>query len=167
MRIKIKKIFTRRRIIKIIIMGIIVIAIIVIPCIIAHASTNDSLIELQLRDMVVEYAKRHTGIPYQWGGDIEDMLELGGLDCSGFTQKVYLDLFGVDIGRTTWDQVKYGKTVNLNELEIGDLIFTNKCEHVGIYVGNGEMINAVDTGDVIRTTKISKFFKAKRIIYPN
>lgn len=167
MKIKMKKIFTKRRIIKIIIIGIIVVAIIVIPCVIAHASSNDTLIEGQLKEMVVEYANRHYGIPYQWGGDIEDMVELGGLDCSGFTQKVYLDLFGVDIGRTTWDQIKYGKVVSFDELQIGDLVFTNKCEHVGIYVGDGQMINAVDTGDIIRTTGISKFYKAKRIIYAN
>lgn len=166
MNIKIKFSRKGKTIIKIILIGLIIVAIIVIPKIV-HADTNDLVIEEYLRNKVVEYANYHKGIPYAWGGDIEDMVQLGGLDCSGFVQKVYLELFGVNIGRTTWDQINYGKYIGYNELQIGDLVFTNNCEHVGIYVGNGEMINAVDVGDCIRKTKIVNFFKAKRIIYPN
>lgn len=167
--IKIKKIFTKKRvmkIVKILIVGAIIFIVLAIPKIVM-ASENDSAIEEFLRERVVEYAHTHEGVPYAWGGDKDDMFELGGLDCSGFVQKVYYDLFQVDIGRTTWDQINYGKNIPYNELKIGDLVFTNNCRHVGIYVGDGRMINAVDEGDVIRVTNIGKFFKAKRVIYEN
>lgn len=169
MKVKIKKIFTKQRVIKIIkvlIVGAIIFIVLAIPKVI-KADINDNAVEEYLRNTVLEYANYHQGIPYKWGGDVEDMMELGGLDCSGFVQKVYLELFGVDIGRTTWDQINYGKVISYNELKIGDLVFTNNCKHVGIYVGDGNMINAVDEGDCIRVTKIINFFRAKRIIYKN
>lgn len=169
MKLKIKKIFTKSKVLKIIktfIVGVIIFIVIAIPRPV-KADTNDYIVEQQLRHVVVEYANRHQGIEYRWGGDIEDMNELGGLDCSGFTQKVFLDLFKVDIGRTTWDQIKYGKTIPYEELEIGDLVFTNDCKHVGIYVGDGKMLNAVDEGDCIRITNIVNFYQAQRIIYKN
>lgn len=88
-----------------------------------------------------------SGTPYKWGGNSLTK----GIDCSGLVQQIYKQL-GIEIPRVTYDQAKFGKPVPLNQLRPGDLVFFNTGSadpngigtygHVGLYIGNGQMIDA-------------------------
>jgi cell wall-associated NlpC family hydrolase len=64
---------------------------------------------------------------------------------------------GVDIPRTTFDQIKIGKPVQWGQFQPGDLIFSNKGGHVVMYVGNGKVIAAPRTGTVVQYQPVSRF----------
>ena len=109
---------------------------------------------------LVEDAYACLGIPYVWGGDDENFSEVGGYDCSGFVQHCYA-LEGYSIGRTTWDQIAEIQALGnwretVEELEPGDLAFPSDS-HVGIYIGNGQMIDAPYPGMYIRIDTIEDF----------
>lgn len=94
---------------------------------------------------ITDYASTFLGIPYVWGGTTPS-----GFDCSGFVQYVYAAK-GVNLPRVSEDQQKVGRTVTASEAKPGDLIFYgNPAHHVTMYVGNGYMIHAPHTGDIIR-----------------
>lgn len=91
---------------------------------------------------IVNSAKNYIGTPYVWGGE---SIEEGGMDCSGF---VYAALKGAgyNVGRTTAEGYRQmGTAVNKSSLQPGDLIFYgsgSNATHVGIYIGNGQMIHS-------------------------
>lgn len=91
---------------------------------------------------IVNYAKKFMGVKYVWGGTTPK-----GFDCSGFVQYVYRH-FGVELERVAVDQATQGIKVKRNNLKPGDLVFFdtdgghNYINHVGIYIGDGEFIEA-------------------------
>ncbi len=100
------------------------------------------------------------GVPYVWGGDDDNFGEVGGFDCSGFVQHCYA-LEGYEIGRTTWDQIDQIKAAgnwkdSVDDLEPGDLIFPTDG-HVGIYIGNNQMIDAPYPGMYIQVDDITDY----------
>jgi cell wall-associated NlpC family hydrolase len=100
---------------------------------------------------VVAAATRYLGVPYRWGGADPAT----GLDCSGFVQQVYDDL-GIDLPRVSRDQATVGTAVpDLASARAGDLItFGDPVDHIGIYIGNGRMIVAPHTGEVVRVEDV-------------
>ena len=98
-------------------------------------------IDESLGEAIAGYGMQFLGNPYVYGGN--DLLT--GVDCSGFTQQV-LRAFNIDIPRTSKAQSLVGTTVSLNELQKGDLLFygtsLDNISHVGIYVGEGQMVHA-------------------------
>jgi hypothetical protein len=101
-------------------------------------------------DRVVTEAKKYLGVPYLWGGTDPTK----GLDCSGFTQLVFKNL-GYSIPRTSQQQASAGTAVpSLAEARAGDLIILDGGGHVGIYVGDGKMIHAPKTGDVVKISDV-------------
>lgn len=110
---------------------------------------------------VVENAYACLGIPYDWGGDDTNLgVDHVGYDCSGFVQHCYA-LEGYSIGRTTWDQIDEIQALgnwkeSVEELQPGDLVFPNDG-HVGIYIGNNQMIDAPYPGMYIRIDDIEDF----------
>jgi cell wall-associated NlpC family hydrolase len=97
------------------------------------------------------------GIQYQWGGESTK----GGFDCSGMTQYVYREA-GVYLPRVAQNQYDAGPAVPPGTTVVpGDLVFfgkgTNDVSHVGMYVGDGLMIDAPHTGSVIRFDRVSGF----------
>lgn len=86
---------------------------------------------------VVDYACQFIGNPYVWGGTSLT----NGADCSGFVQSVFAN-FGVSLPRTTWDQENVGVWVSYDQAIPGDLILYEG--HVGIYMGNGQIVNAIN-----------------------
>lgn len=107
---------------------------------------------------VINEAYKHLGKPYVWGATGPNSF-----DCSGFTSYVYKKATGIYIGRNTGAQIGAGRSVSRAELRPGDLVFTHPG-HVGIYVGNGNMIHAPQTGDVVKVSSVYKFYAARRII---
>lgn len=91
---------------------------------------------------IVEAAKNYIGTPYVWGG--KSAAE-GGMDCSGFVYNALKDA-GYNVGRTTAQGYRnYGTSVSKNNMQPGDLVFfgkNGKASHVGIYMGNGQMIHS-------------------------
>ncbi|WP_297417769.1 NlpC/P60 family protein [Clostridium sp.] len=107
---------------------------------------------------ILNEAYAQLGKPYVWGATGADSF-----DCSGFTQYVYEHAAGIDISRTTYSQINVGQPVNQDQLQPGDLVFTHPG-HVGIYVGNGQMINAPQTGDVVKVAPVYSFYAARRVL---
>ena len=86
------------------------------------------------------------GVPYRWGGTTR----AGGFDCSGFTQHVWAAA-GVKIPRTVRAQARAGTQIPLSKVEPGDLVvFYPTQHHVGIYVGNGLVIDSPHSGSWVR-----------------
>ena len=107
---------------------------------------------------ILSEAYKHLGKSYVWGATGPNTF-----DCSGFTSYVYSKVTGRYIGRTTYDQINAGREVSYSELQPGDLVFPHSG-HVGIYIGNGQMIHAPRTGDVIKVSSVYKFWRARRIL---
>jgi peptidoglycan DL-endopeptidase CwlO len=98
---------------------------------------------------IVAYAKTFLGIPYVWGGKTP-----AGFDCSGLTSYVFRH-FGYNVPTYSMDQAYVGKAVKYNEMQAGDLIVyepKNGIGHVAIYIGGGQIIQAPQTGDVVKIT---------------
>ncbi|WP_037307052.1 C40 family peptidase [Amycolatopsis orientalis] len=100
----------------------------------------------------ITYACSQRGLPYVWGGDGPDGGH-DGFDCSGLTKAAY-GAAGVPLPRTAHTQYKAGPQVPLNEpLLPGDLVFYGtpaRIHHVGLYIGNGKMINAPTFGHPVQ-----------------
>ena len=91
-------------------------------------------------DEIAAYALQFLGNPYVYGGTSLT----NGCDCSGFVQSVFKH-FGYSLPRTSAAQSEGGKTVALDKLKKGDLLFYAKngtVNHVGIYIGDGKIVNA-------------------------
>lgn len=114
---------------------------------------------------VVALAKEQVGKPYVWGATGPDKF-----DCSGLVQYVYQHAAGINLPRTTYDQVKVGQTVPLDQLQAGDLVFWGSETapyHVAIYIGNNQYVNSAtpDQGTILQN--MSSYYYptiAKRVL---
>ncbi|MHA6630100.1 NlpC/P60 family protein [Pseudonocardia sichuanensis] len=108
----------------------------------------------------IRFAQRMLGKPYRWGAEGP-----GSFDCSGLTSWAFKEA-GVTLPRSSSQQARVGTPVSRSELRPGDLVFFNQpVSHVGIYVGDGKMINAPQTGDVVKYSNITsrKLTSARRL----
>ncbi|MEU6156880.1 NlpC/P60 family protein [Streptomyces sp. NPDC047130] len=97
----------------------------------------------------VAFAEARIGLPYVWGATGPDSY-----DCSGLTQAAW-KAAGVDLPRTTYDQVNAGTTVPVSQAQPGDLVFFyDDVTHVGVYIGDGMMIHAPKPGTNVREESI-------------
>lgn len=98
---------------------------------------------------VAQYAKQFIGNPYVYGGTSLTR----GADCSGFVKSVYKH-FGVELPRTSYEMRRVGYKVSYSEVQPGDIICYRG--HVGIYVGNGKIVNAIDESTGIALSNARK-----------
>ena len=119
-----------------------------------------------LRVSICDYAKKFIGTKYVWGGNSLTK----GVDCSGFVKQVYAK-FGYTTPRVSRDMAKTYKKISISELKPGDLIFygnvsTNYINHVGIYIGNGQVIHSSTNykGVAISSMYFYSILKCCRII---
>ncbi len=104
-----------------------------------------------IAQQVIAFARDQLGKPYVWGATGPDSF-----DCSGLTQAAY-KAAGINLPRTTWDQVNVGHRVSVDDLQPGDLIFFySDISHVGLYIGDGQMIHAPHTGTVVKIAPITE-----------
>ena len=109
---------------------------------------------------ILETAYTKLGTPYVYGASGPNSF-----DCSGFTSWVYRQ-HGISIARTAQGQSQGGTPVDRANLQPGDLVFfgssTSNITHVGIYVGNGQMVHAPHTGDVVKVSSLNRNYVCAR-----
>ena len=115
---------------------------------------------------VVAKARELLGVPYLWGGTDPSK----GLDCSGFVQLVYKSQ-GIDLPRVSSQQATAGRAVSsLAEARPGDLLFFDYSpsrpgiDHVGIYLGEGQMIAAPQPGEVVKIQSVGDPTVIRRVL---
>jgi cell wall-associated NlpC family hydrolase len=94
-------------------------------------------------------ALRYLGVPYQWGGSTP-----AGFDCSGLVMYVYSQL-GIALPHFAAAQYGFGSAVPRDLLQPGDLVFFENLDHVGIYIGGGQVVHAPSTGDVVKISNLA------------
>lgn len=108
----------------------------------------------QVAQAAITFAQQQVGKPYVLGANGPDAW-----DCSSLTQAAYRTA-AITLPRTTHGQVTAGRHVPLDQAQPGDLVFwatarnPNYVHHVGLYVGNGQVLHAPDTGQTVTTRPI-------------
>lgn len=99
------------------------------------------------------------GVKYKLGG-----LSKNGIDCSGFVYLTYLELFGIQLPRSTNSQSQIGKKIQTDKLCSGDLVFFKtgrKIMHVGIYLENNSFLHASTKKGVMISRLDDPYWKSK------
>jgi len=96
-----------------------------------------------------DYVRNWLKTPYKYGG-----MSKSGVDCSGFTSRVMLDVFHVKISRTAENQYGNGQKINDGRRRAGDLVFFKNVrgrgiDHVGVYLGGNNFAHASTRAGVI------------------
>ncbi|WP_245536865.1 C40 family peptidase [Thermomonospora curvata] len=104
--------------------------------------------------VALQFAYAQLGKPYQYGAAGPNAY-----DCSGLTMRSW-GAAGVSLPRTTYSQYSATRRVAKSDLQPGDLVFFSGLGHVGIYVGNGQMIHAPRTGKNVEVVSITSGYYA-------
>ncbi|GAA4761746.1 C40 family peptidase [Actinomycetospora chibensis] len=113
----------------------------------ASASSAGSSVARQ----AIAAARGQLGVPYVWGGTSPS-----GFDCSGLTQFAF-EKAGIELPRTSRAQAQEGQEVDAGSMKPGDLIFFNSpVSHVGIYIGDGKMIEAPQSGSDVKISDVER-----------
>lgn len=109
---------------------------------------------------VIAIARRYLGVPYVYGAADPKV----GFDCSGLVMYCYAQI-GISLPHYSGYQQNLGVSVPLTSLVPGDLVFKGYpvSYHVGMYAGNGEVIEAPHTGDVVKYCPLAGWDYAVRI----
>jgi cell wall-associated NlpC family hydrolase len=101
-------------------------------------------------NIAIRAAESYLGVPYVWGG-----ASRSGVDCSGLIMLAY-EAAGIDFPHYSGAQYEDTERVPLYDIQPGDLLFYGPGgdEHVAMYVGSGEMIEAPETGQVVHITPV-------------
>lgn len=117
-----------------------------------------------VRVSLVNYAMQFIGNPYVWGGTSLTK----GCDCSGYVQSIFKK-YGYSLPRTSREQARVGTKISLANARPGDLVFYGKgktINHVGIYIGNGQIVNASNkrTGIKVSNATYRTPYAVRRIL---
>lgn len=109
------------------------------------------------RRAVIDAARSALGTPYAWGGNSLST----GIDCSGLVQQAFAKA-GIDLPRISYEQANSGQRVGFKGLQPGDLVAWDNssrnpgADHIAIYAGNGQIIEAPRPGLAVRIRSIGK-----------
>ncbi|MFC8046061.1 C40 family peptidase [Nocardia sp. NPDC057353] len=111
-------------------------------------------------DIALDAAKTKVGASYVWGATGPSSF-----DCSGLVQWAFKQA-GVELPRTSFEQSHVGAPVAFEDLRAGDIVITNGGGHVGIYAGDGKLLNAVQSGTPVSYTNLSadEVVTARRVL---
>jgi cell wall-associated NlpC family hydrolase len=105
----------------------------------------------------VAYARKQIGKPYLWAADGP-----ASFDCSGLVMMAWRQS-GVSLPHWSVAQYAAGKKISLANIRPGDMVFFasdlteyRSIQHVGLYIGNGQMIEAPFTGSFVRVSSINR-----------
>jgi len=126
----------------------------------AQPSTSPNYLE-NVRE-VIFYSLSMVGINYRWGGNSPQT----GFDCSGLVSHVFRQIAGLVLPRDSYGMARLGRTVDMDELKPGDLVFFNTMKrpfsHVGIYVGDKRFIHAPAKGKTVQVVDMTESYWATR-----
>ncbi|WP_459798954.1 C40 family peptidase [Herbidospora sp. RD11066] len=107
----------------------------------------------------LDFAFAQIGKPYRYGGTGP-----GSWDCSGLVQASWR-AGGVSLPRTSYEQWAWGKNrqVPISDLQAGDLVWHSGFGHVGLYTGQGSVVHAPQTGDVVKITPLAQYNPDKAV----
>jgi cell wall-associated NlpC family hydrolase len=124
------------------------------------APTAPVVAPTQAAQVAVNTAMAQLGKPYVWAA-----AGPSAFDCSGLTQYAY-KAAGISLPHSSAMQSQIGTPVSIANLRPGDLVFFySGPSHVGIYIGNGNVVHAPTTGDVVKVTPMQymPFNSARRL----
>ncbi len=110
----------------------------------------------QQKQDIVDLARSMLGVKYVYGS-----AKPSGFDCSGLTTYIYKTLHGITLPRSAKDQAHAGKKVSSSEITVGDIICFDwskpygVCDHVGIYIGNGQYIHASYSAGKVKLSEVN------------
>ncbi|MBD8026477.1 LysM peptidoglycan-binding domain-containing protein [Ureibacillus sp. Re31] len=112
---------------------------------------------------IVTSAKKYLGASYLYGASVN---RTDAFDCSSFTYRIFKDAGNLTLPRTSSAQATVGKTVAISSVQPGDLVFFDTdfngvINHVGVYVGNGQMISAATSSGVSYGNITSGYWKER------
>jgi cell wall-associated NlpC family hydrolase len=103
----------------------------------------------QAAQIAVDTAMAQRGKPYVWAAEGP-----GSFDCSGLMLYAYAAA-GISLPHSSAMQSQMGTPVSRSELQPGDLVFFySPVSHVGMYIGNGQMVHAPTFGDVVKVADV-------------
>ncbi|MEV0249700.1 NlpC/P60 family protein [Nocardia sp. NPDC050712] len=111
-------------------------------------------------EKALDAARTKVGAAYSWGASGPY-----NFDCSGLVQWAYKQA-GIELPRTSFEQSHVGAPVAFQNLEPGDIVITNGGGHVGIYAGDGKLLNAVQSGTPVSYTQLKpdQVVTARRVV---
>lgn len=115
-------------------------------------------------EAIIATAKSFLGTPYVYGASGPNAF-----DCSGFTSYVFA-ANGISLPRSSAAQSGVGTVVSRSELQPGDLVFfataaANRVSHVGIYIGNGDIIHAATGQGRVVINNLSQSYYSSRFLW--
>ena len=110
-------------------------------------------------ERAVRYALDAVGTPYRWGGESPST----GFDCSGLVRWAYGHV-GIDLPHSSYALYGVGRRATPSRLEPGDILFFEGLGHVGLYVGNGRMVHAPQTGRDVEVVTLSATGYGSRLV---
>jgi cell wall-associated NlpC family hydrolase len=121
-----------------------------------------------LGERAATIALKAVGVPYRWGG----ASPTSGFDCSGLVYWTYGRL-GVDVTHSSYALYEQGRRVPRSRIRPGDVLFFYGLGHVGLYLGNGRMVHAPETGRSVEVVDLREsyygrgFVGARRLVPSN
>jgi cell wall-associated NlpC family hydrolase len=122
-------------------------------------ATGPVVADSQAAQVAIDAAMAQRGKPYVWAG-----AGPGSFDCSGLTAYAFRAA-GISLPHSSRLQSQMGQAVSRDQLQPGDLVFFySPVSHVGIYIGNGQMVHAPTSGDVVKVSGLMSGFSGARRI---
>jgi cell wall-associated NlpC family hydrolase len=112
-----------------------------------------------LGDRAAKLALRAVGVPYRWGGTSVS----GGFDCSGLVYWAYRRL-GVEVPHNSYALYGTGRKVPRKHMKPGDVLVFSGLGHVGLYLGNGRMVHAPQSGDNVEIVRLARSRYGARLV---